>query len=104
MASTRCAERDPGDIGGEQAKRCPGAVTELVERQGADRETEQNAPPDRNAELVAEDRIVAAAFEAEVDDKEETEEPDGNRLKVDSLEQAADIAAGVVPALASIDC
>ncbi|MFT3865051.1 MAG: hypothetical protein QM729_12320 [Solirubrobacterales bacterium] len=85
------AERQPGDVGGERAERDPGAATQLAQRQRPDGESEQDPPPDRDPDLVPDDRFVPTAVEAEVDDQQEAQEPDRDGLEVDPRDQGLEL-------------
>jgi hypothetical protein len=78
------AERGPGGEGREQAERAPGDGGRVTAGQGPNDYREQQHPPDRDADLVADQRVEAAPFEAEVDREPAAEYPRPGETPVDS--------------------
>lgn len=69
------AEGRPDDEGGEQRQRDTGKRGRAAARQGADHDAGEEEPPDRDPDPIMDKRVVAAPFEAEVDDEAEAERP-----------------------------
>ena len=80
--------RAPHGKSGEQAEQQPAAPADATRRQRADDRTEQNEPPDRDADLTPHDDVVAAALEPQIDDERRTEQPCSERAKIGPRERS----------------
>ena len=77
------AQGGPEDEGGKEPQAAPGKAAERLSWQGSDRHGGQQYPPDGDADLVMDERVIAAALEAEIDDQAEGEQPDCDCRPVD---------------------
>ncbi len=77
LGALRPAQRDrgPGAEAGQQAERGEAGAGPPRQRQRLHRHPQQHRPPDRDPDLVARNRVVAAVFQRQVDDEEGGQQP-----------------------------
>jgi hypothetical protein len=69
------AEAGPDDEAGDESQRKPRLRGRAATGHGADQQRSQHGPAGHEAELVVDQRVVPAAFEAQVDHRSEAEQP-----------------------------